>query len=207
MKSSLGTFAMSVSYLRVGEIDFQNDGEDNTYPEEGAYNTKDLLFMFSYAKTLGEKGAFGVCFKIHNQSIYNYSDSGFGMDMGVLYKPFNNFSFGTKIENLITPQIKLRSIGDDYPLNINVGGAYSLNGYGNIGCALNFDLDGNPGFRIGGEVKPLEMLYFASGYDFTKETVDVGFGVYIRGVKVEYGTTFNHDITHFHRIQLSYVWL
>lgn len=202
MKSSLGTFGMSIAYMKVGEMEF-NGGEN----PGGTFSSRDFLFSFSYSKSFRETNAFGIAFKVEHLSIHQYSDSGFGMDVGVMLNPLPDLRLGVKLENIIQPQIKLIGVGDDYPFNTTAGASYNMWGYGQVAGSFRIDINGNYNASFGGEVRPVDILYLASGYDIKEKDISLGFGVRIDGLKVEYGTTFHEHLPNLHRIQLSYIWM
>lgn len=123
---SFGTVGLGYSRVGVGEIT-TSDLDGRLTGTDASYDYSEIYI--SYAKRAWFSITPGVTFKFHRQafSLDNRVGSGFGMDLGMMYRPdFENallqgLSLGFRFQNLIKPQLKPGSVQDTIANKISVG--------------------------------------------------------------------------------------
>lgn len=106
---SIGNFGISVTALNVGEMDVTSE----YYPEGTGekFSAGSYAFALTYAKYITEDFSVGANVKYIREDIYNSSASGFGFDIGTIFKtPFYGIRFASSISNYGT---KMQMSGDD----------------------------------------------------------------------------------------------
>ncbi|MEK7813702.1 MAG: hypothetical protein AAB296_08070, partial [Candidatus Desantisbacteria bacterium] len=185
----------------------------------GNFNSSNDTFLFNAGYLLIPSFSAGIGFK---RCYYN-NKAAMGLDLGCLFKPTNNMSFGVNLQNFIQP-----SFGDDgygyterIPINIKIGfdGRFSkelemmLDKIGMGGrilreIRLTLDIDKNSNraakIHIGSEFVPYALysaLKFRLGYD-------QGFGP-TAGLGLRFGVTnldyawLGHENESMHRMSLA----
>jgi tetratricopeptide (TPR) repeat protein len=126
---SIGSFGFAWARISTGDI------QETTNTPQGVvrgsiFDYGQNLFAFSYAKQLRTNFSVGLNLKLQSISFgaQNLSDSGFGADLGVLYRPdfsasiLRELSFGLNIQNMLTPNTRLVSESETLsPLNFKLG--------------------------------------------------------------------------------------
>jgi tetratricopeptide (TPR) repeat protein len=99
---------------------------------EGITTAGEDLFLLSYAKQLSFGLSIGGSFKFQRQQIAGPSASGYGGDIGLLYRPdlgeglLENLAFGLTMHNVVRPRLKLINYGEPVPHIIRGGVAKTL---------------------------------------------------------------------------------
>lgn len=138
----------------------------------------------------------GINMKLDYQDLIGASDTGFAMDMGILYRldlSGNNINAGLIIKNLIEPQIKLQSdfdnimrycaLGLSYMRNFTDDGAYGIGIYADFTppVAVDYEFDG------GIELKIFKYFFLRAGYStFNISSFGAGFDL-LDTVSIDYG--------------------
>jgi len=105
-----GILAMSADQGSIPETALDINGRPAPSGNLFAYNA--TAFYFAYARDFG-KLSLGSSFKYLAESLQNNGANGFGLDVGVLARPYATVSLGAKIENLISPQMKWNTSNGD----------------------------------------------------------------------------------------------
>lgn len=133
-----GSVGIGVARVGVDGITFTNDfvplASNKTLTKEEYY--------FSYGKKLPWFGlALGTTFKVDHtatsnviggQDVVNVSGTGFGLDIGAMWRPdydnaiLRNLSVGLNFQNVVRPSIKLATETDTDPYNVRFGIAKDL---------------------------------------------------------------------------------
>lgn len=149
---SIGSFGFAWARLGAGgDIVFR---DPNGTPGE-TFDMSQNQFLFSYGKQLRSNFSVGLTVKLHtiNFDLQTLSDSGFGADLGVLYRPefdsgiLRDLAFGMNIQNIITPSSRLVDKSEDLsPLNFKLGLAKPFR-FGEDRSAVTFLFDFNKNFN------------------------------------------------------------
>jgi hypothetical protein len=153
-----------------------------------------MALHFAWAKGFGGSLAtgrpptyyFGLSAKVISTKIYEYSDGGFGLDLGFLLKPANRLNVGFAVENVVSPQITLLEHGDSYPVRGRAGLAYDVGGYGTAAAEIRVDDDSDYEFAVAGEARPVKVLAFRGGYEAVYGTWAVGTGVRVNPILADF---------------------
>lgn len=150
--------------------------DENGIPEP-AQDYSQNQFLFSYAKQVKSYLSLGLSLKIETLSqIGNLSDSGVGVDFGVLYRPtfdsalLRDVSVGINVQNLVAPTMKLVNRADSSPLNLKVGLAKAIRFGEERNSALTFLWDLNKSENAASK------LSFGAEYSF-HDRANVRFGM------------------------------
>lgn len=200
----------SIAGLWCGDIEKMTAlGQSN-----GTFSDIQMAYFISYAQSLNEKFNMGLNFKIVHQKIDVYSDMGYGLDVGLLYKPVNFLSFGASLQNVILqPQLRLKDEIDVFPVNLKTGFAVKLFddkliwlGDMNV-INLWPDKTKIEGITVptpftwhtGIEYKVFDLFQLRGGISYKEITC--GVGVLLRSFDFQYATSF-HQMGITHRVTL-----
>lgn len=178
---ALGTVGLGVQYFRASGIE-ETGGAGLT---GNTFSDYEMALRFGWSKGFGGSLAtgrpptyyFGLSAKVVSTKVYEYSDGGFGLDVGFLLKPVNSLKVGFALENVVSPQITLIEHGDSYPVRGRAGFAYDIGGYGFGTAEVRIDDDSDYEFAVAGEARPVKMLAFRGGYEAVYKTWAAGLGV------------------------------
>ena len=200
---SMGAFGFGVGDLGSGDFDRIED-----YVTVGTFSSRQDLFLAGYGFPLFKGLSTGVTVKGVYYDIAGYRDSGFGFDLGLIYKFgfARGLSFGLKGSDIGGPSIKLNTLEQRYPWSVRGGLAYENLLGGKHSLRLNFDMENTEklGMDIyaGGEFGLNNMLFLRAGYMGDKPTF--GGGLTYAGITFDYAFASMTDLESSHRISLSY---
>ncbi len=149
----------------------------------------------------------GSSIKILHQRVGDYSDTGSGIDVGLLYrtKYIEGFTIGANLQDIVGAETKLQETSEKVDRTMMFGAAYSRR-FEN-GSVLNltaqYDIperDDND-MRFGAEFVFKDLLGVRVGYD--SEQVTAGIGIAWRGYQVDYGYFSRTDAGSSHPLTLS----
>jgi len=161
-----GIMGGAITLLDSGSIDKYGDNPSATDFKQGTFDGKDIAVAVSYAKELIPNCSLGATLKYIQMKIDGKKSTGFGLDVGCLYKPqIANLTLGIAMQNL-GPKLKaFVSEKDELPLNFKVGGAYKLlDNALTLSLDINFPTDNDTNFNLGGEYWIKEMVAIRAGY-------------------------------------------
>jgi hypothetical protein len=155
---------IGLSHISVGEMTKTSpDGY-----EEGKFSPLGMAASLAFSTAVTEKPSItaGAAIKWIYQSIDDYSSQAVAVDLGVLYKPeLKGVTLGISVQNLGMQIAKFKDEKEPLPLNVTVGGSYSLR---DDQLLLSVDLkkpsDGSFIFALGSEWVVTETLAFRLGY-------------------------------------------
>ena len=215
---TIGTFGVGIGRIAISEI------SETTIDEEvkGKFSHAEYQVYLSYAKKLPWNVTGGATVRMVRRSWSDLryepdlNDTGFGIDLGFLYKPewlgspwYQDWTFGLKINNFLSPQIKEGVETEDIPLTIKLGLMKKIRFVGgeHFTALLDFDYSSKRSMKlhIGSEYRirdygDVRLGYTASGLTF-------GGGVQYQMFKIDYAYGSNNYSDAFpgvHRISLSY---
>jgi len=202
--SNYGTIGAAVVNLR--STGFQKTDDLNN--PLGSASDTETAGIISYGRRFTGNLMAGINLKIVNQHIDKYSDMGYGLDVGLLYKPYMRFSMGLTLRNLIAPRLKLKQMTDRFPLEVRLGLAYRIF-LERLTVAIDGDKTEGRYFKLhyGVEYLPHKVLALRMGVDETE--VAAGLGFRWRNLQVDYAYAYHdawgkyRDLGSSHRIGLS----
>jgi len=213
------SYALGLAYFRTGtdDIPYTSKLDLNGRPIIDKYvNDVEQALFLSFAKKSGTKFAFGVSAKLIRQNIGEASATGFGLDVGALYQPFEPLSLGITLQDITGTYVFWENGHKDVKQPyINLGAAYKkslpfLRSLLIFSVQDNIKLEGdvlesqvslgswgNSEFKVGAEVRILGSLAFRAG--FAGEQTTAGAGVRVAWLFVDYAFT-SYDLGNAHRV-------
>ncbi|MFH1563557.1 MAG: PorV/PorQ family protein [Nitrospirota bacterium] len=211
-----GIMGGAVTLLDSGSIDKYGDDPDGVGPLKppklGTFDGKDIAVSVSYAKEMMPNCSLGATVKYIQMKIDGKKSTGFGLDVGCLYKPkVENLTLGAVVQNFGPKLGAFVSEKDSLPLNFKVGGAYKLLDKAlTLALDINFPSDNDTNFNLGGEYWIKEMVAIRAGYKtLTKDALkssDLTFGAGFKmpgtGFGLDYAYCDYDDLGDTHRVSL-----
>ncbi|MEW6617748.1 MAG: PorV/PorQ family protein [bacterium] len=203
-----GIMGGAITLLDSGSIDKYGAAAN----PEGNYDGKDMALAVSYAREIKGNCSLGATVKYIQMKIDTEKSTGFGLDVGCLYKPqVENLTLGMVVQNF-GPKLKaFVSEKDALPLNFKVGGAYKLLDKAlTLSLDVNFPSDNDTNFNLGAEYWFKEIVALRAGYKtLTKDELkssDLTFGAGFRlpgtGIGLDYAYCDYGDLDDTHRVSL-----
>ncbi|OGF52677.1 MAG: hypothetical protein A2044_02630 [Candidatus Firestonebacteria bacterium GWA2_43_8] len=143
--STGNVFGVARASLDVSGI----DKTDSTGASSGTASAGESCYYFTYATVPVPGLSLGGSFKILTQSLDVYSANAFGLDLGATFTVLPGVTTGAMLQNIITPQLTLKSTAETFPVNLRLGAAIEL-------------LDG--AFIVTGDLTGLNLLAKGSDY-------------------------------------------
>jgi long-subunit fatty acid transport protein len=178
------TLGASIFYLSYGEI-METTATART-GTGAVFSPSGTVATLSYASKIREDLSLGANFKLLNQSIDTYQESGTAVDLGLIFKDFWGMDFGFVVQNV-------GSIGgSDLPQTMKLGLSKDLlDDKLLIALDLNLPKDNNAIFSLGGEYQINQLLAVRAGYNTRSEegsggNLGMGLGLNISGFAVDY---------------------
>jgi len=178
---ALGTFAAGVNYFKASGI-----------PEAGGlgltgrtFSDYESAIKLGWGKGLGgevvageePKYYLGIALKVITTKIYEYQDGGFGVDAGFLFTPLPATRVAVALDNLVAPNVELKSIRDVYPATVRLGAAVDLPANIVATAEGRVRKDGDLGAAAGGEAVIAKVLALRAGYRYPENMPSAGLGV------------------------------
>jgi hypothetical protein len=183
---SLGTLAAALAYRGVGGIYEANE----TGPTGRTFTDADVELELAYAHALGTAGAFGLVLKNITRNVDDYSDSGFGLDLGGRYEPVAGLTAGVVVRNVIAPNFRLKAYKDAPPLTLELGAAYDVFGLAAPCATFEVTREGFYNGGLGVEITPVKYVAIRGGYYAGDETPRAGVGLRLGDFVFDYAMRF-----------------
>ncbi|MDD5492659.1 MAG: hypothetical protein PHV60_08280 [bacterium] len=206
--SSFGTVGLAI--VNLSSRGFQLRDEYNYELGEGGVS--ETAAIVSYGMKLAEclrleaesfkNISLGVNLKIVNQNVNTKSDTGYGIDAGVLYKgndsdiqhsafSLQRINIGLCIQNLVAPKLTLIEDTDKYPLSATLGFSYRFFN-NNLLTAMDLNKIENRQMKVhlGTEYVLARLFSIRAGLDETEATF--GMGVKWQNYSLDYAFAY-HD--------------
>ncbi|TFG63981.1 MAG: hypothetical protein E4H28_05750, partial [Gemmatimonadales bacterium] len=110
-------FGITIISLNSGTFVRTNELNDVT----GEFNEGETAFLLSASKSVTKRFALGANVKIIRQNIDEFSASGAGVDLGVIFHALPSLTIGASTLNIGGPGLTLRETEETYPLNFRGG--------------------------------------------------------------------------------------
>jgi len=198
----IGTLGVGLVMMNQGEA----EGRDIYNEITDSFTNQQFAFMLGFAADVTPQLSAGGNVKIVNQTMMNLSGTGFGVDVGLMYRPMPFLNLGLNFQNLLAPSITLKEEAETYPMSMVFGVGVKL-----FGELLKMDLDVSKNLaqdavkpRFGLEVRPvsdLPDLAVRGGIDDTE--INVGAGYQYMGFTLDYALGFQ-AVEIMHKVALSY---
>jgi hypothetical protein len=202
----IGVLGVAVQYLSYGSLTkFDNNGFAG-----GTFDPADMAVSLSYARNI-EGFGLGFNLKYISSKIVNTATA-YAVDLGIQHKPDDRLTLGLAIQNLGS-RMKFISESDALPMNIKLGGAYSIQSNWIAALDINAPNDDSINFNAGTEyIYALENLmsvagrlgYTTSGRDTGGlNGLTVGLGFTYESYTIDYAYVPYGDLGNTQRISLS----
>ncbi len=206
----VGTFSVGMLNIATNDIKVR-DVDDPS--EIGVTNYGRTLLLFGYGFKPLSFLSVGANFKVERANlvgfpealtdrISNYTESSYGADFGLLFKPglktlfLNDISIGLSVQNLLQRSIRAIESRETTPSNLRLGLSkkFSLGGESNS-IAVAVELDKNEmtpmQLHMGAEYRYQEYAALRLGFDRDKLTY--GMGARVAGVQIDYSYWTGND--------------
>ncbi len=179
--------------------------------ETGEISYRESQFILGYAFNLPweylGRITLGSSVKVLNQRVGNYTDTGTGMDLGVLYRPpvVKGLTLGCNIQDMVGAETKLVSVTEKVYRTVMLSAGYSFSWGDNssIMVAAQMDMPSkcDNDLRFGAEYSYRDAISFRMGFDSEQITAGVGIGWH--GLQADYGYFGREEAGSSHPVSLS----
>ncbi len=198
--ATYGSFGVVVASVQGPDMTVIWDTTDAP-PQGGDYYKGDFqgVGLFSYSKALTRNLAIGLNLKLQYYRVYTGTVNAVGMDLGMLFKPNDQWSIGIASINFIPMRVKHNINSQDwirYPTIWRLGlGWKPLEWFTLTVDAAQSSYYQNFHFYGGAEARPLSFLYIRGGANMNDMSGGAGFEITIRDVitRIDYTYTYNHS--------------
>jgi len=177
---SLGAVGLGVNYFKVGGIHRATESG----PTGDTFSDYEMEAVFGWGKGFGGSLAtgakptlyFGLGMKLIQSKVYDYTDKGFGVDLGVIIAPAEAIRLSLALDNVVSPNIELKSAKETYPFRGTLGAScdiiemFVLSGEGRVRG------DGDYEIGFGGEFDYKDMVFIRGGYEAIYSVYAIGAG-------------------------------
>ena len=195
-----GTFGFGIGRIGISDIPQTDSGEQGL----GTFSNAEYQIYMGYARKLPYDIVGGATIRMVRRSWSglqgesDLSDTGFGLDLGLMYKPvwigspwLQDWAFGLKINNFIEPSLNEGVQSDDLPLTIKLGLLKKIRFAGGefFTVLMDFDYSEKRAMRVhlGSEYRVMDYgelrvgysdggLSFGAGIDYNMFRFDYSFG-------------------------------
>ncbi len=146
---------------------------------EGSFREEERVLLLNLSRSLAENLGAGINLKFINKQIAGFGGSAWGADAGVIYSVSDDVSAGFRIQNIISPGLKLYRDTERFPLNIRAGiSGYFLN-RALLGAADIELIDAAGDYTLmrwhtGAEYVVLDMLRIRAGASYKGVSCGIG---------------------------------
>jgi hypothetical protein len=198
--SSFGTFDVGLAVGRAGGI-----WEANEKGLTGRrFADTDIAFYLAYAHGIGKKGGFGLAMKNLNRRVGDYSDNGFGLDLGGLYRPFDMLSVSLVIRNLVAPNFEFETVREAPPITFEIGSAANVGSYGKGAVVVEFTREMFYDVYLGGEATPIPRIALRGGWSLGDGKPRVGAGFKFLDFDFNYALRLDDELGDTHMASVSF---
>lgn len=189
-----GTFA---AVLRRFAVDGIEGRDDRGALVDGDLRDDELELALGYGVALGAHTACGASFKLQRQDLAGYTDSAFGLDVGLLTRPLalisggrrdGGLTFGFAVRNAVSPSLRLDVERVPDPTAVRAGLAWQRRLGASVGLVTSVDLEKTRNMdqrlHAGAEANLLDLIAMRAGSFAGNLTA--GAGVRWHGVTVDY---------------------
>jgi hypothetical protein len=201
------TLGLSLTMAKVPDIEKREGPTDDPI---ALFDAHDVVFSLSFARSIREGFALGLSAKWLYEKIDINSASGLGFDLGGIYSPIENLTFGLAVQN-IGEKIKFEKEKFSLPTLYKVGLAYlvkkeNLNSDFLFGLDLVKPRDDEVKIHLGGEVSLYQTLKIRSGYQsgYDEKDFSFGLGTKFRNYSIDYAyLPYKSGLGNVHSVSLN----
>ena len=189
--------AASLTFRHFGVDGIEQRDERNILLNDDLSDSETEIVM-GYGRGIGKAWSLGVALKLQRQSLAGFSDSGAGLDLGVLVRPLQaaggesdfaeSLTLGLALRNAIEPSIRLDQESVSDPAGIRLGFAYMHRLGQKVSVLLASDLektqDMDSRLHAGLELDFMSTLAMRMGVNHG--TLAAGTGIRWRDLTVDY---------------------
>ena len=215
---NFGSYGIGIGRIGIDDIEQRDISGDYL---ENKYGHSEMYIYLSGAKKLPYNTTAGITIKYLRRGFSglvnspNYFDSGFGLDIGLLYRPelfgsrwFQDWSVGFKLTNLFRPSIKEGSESDQLPLSMKLGIMKKIRFAGGNYLNILFDIKNvqkmDTRFYMGTEYNFRNIGGFRMGFNNGKMAIGGGVEYKMFQFDYTYGSYSNSDLlTAVHSVSIS----
>ena len=204
--------------IGLGIVDLRSLGLDKRNRDNediGDFDITQTAGIIALSKEIYSAFYLGSSVKIVQEKIDIYSDVGYGLDLGVMYKyeyKFIPVSAGLYLQNIIKPGIKLIEKEEEFPFSVRLGVDCTILNDRLYLAVDSFKIDGE---RIkmycGGEYRFMED-FMSARLGINENEITTGFGIDFSDIKLDYAficrTTWSKQSELYfpHRIGITIKW-
>jgi len=184
------TLGLSLAMAKVPDIQKREGPSDNPI---ALFDAHDVVFSFSFARSIKEGFALGLSAKWLYEKIDIHSASGLGFDVGGIYSPLGNLNFGLAVLNF-GQKMKFEKEKFSLPTLYKVGVTYlvekkDLNSDFVFGLDLVKPRDDEVKIHLGAEYGIYHALKVRLGYQtgYDEKDFSFGLGTSFRKYSIDYG--------------------
>lgn len=210
MSFAYPTLSTGVFGAGIGDLSSGDFTRIDNYQEIGTFSTRQDLFLLGYGFSPVKDLLAGVTVKGAYYDFDGYKDTGFGFDLGLIYKIgyIQGLSSGLKISDIYGPRIKLHTSEQRFPTSVRGGLAYQRvfpNKY-SLNLSIDFEKTEFTSSDIysGIEFGIKDVIFTRLGYMSDRLTLGAGLSFY--DFKFDYAYASHSDLDASHRLSLSYVF-
>lgn len=206
---TLGAGSFGIGLLTTGTGGIR--GFDEFSRETGEFSYRESQGMVAYAFNLPWRFAgtytLGASVKVLNQKVGDFSDTGTGLDLGLVYRQdyIEGLSLGANIQDIVGARTKLVSASDEVYRTMMFGVGYTrgMGESSELTLAVQMDMPekADSDIRFGAEYSYRETVSIRLGFDSEQITAGVGFGW--RGYRADYGYFSRDEAGSSHPLTLS----
>ncbi len=206
---TLGAGSFGAGLLTTGTGGIK--GFDEFSRPTGELSYRESLGIVSYAFDMPWRFAgtwsVGTSIKILNQRIGDYSDTGTGLDLGLLYriKYIDGLTFGMNLQDIVGAKTKLVSASDEVYRTMMFGLGYrrALGESSRLTVSVQMDMPekADNDLRFGAEYTIRNMISIRMGYDSESFTAGIGFAWH--GYSFDYGYFSREEAGSSHPITIT----
>ncbi len=215
-----GSVGGSVRYFNYGSITRTDEVGNNL----GSFTPSDLAVSVSYANLLSENLYYGISARFIYSSIADYSSTGLGCDLGILYLiPEKFWSFGLSVTNLGTQLKSYISTKEPLPVSVSIGATKQLEHLPLLFNIALHDLNNGDGsfgdrfkaFSFGGELSLSSVVKLRLGYNNQRRQdmklgstaglagFSIGTGILVKGYQFDYAFNSLGNVGATHLVNIS----
>ncbi|MBU1486941.1 PorV/PorQ family protein [bacterium] len=195
-----GSIGISLIYLSADGL---KKTLDSSGPTDDEFGDKETALLLSYATEIKQVMSVGATLKGISQEIDSDKDNGFGLDIGMLYRPTQlaDLKVGLVFQDLIGADIR----GNKMPLKLRLGVASYFFSDDRLYLSLGTDFTSDREVKghFGAEYELLKSLLLRAGYSTDNEETTGGLGFKVRQFSIDCAYGSGDDLGGTYRVSLG----
>lgn len=191
----IGSGALALPTARFGTFSFNYVGlqsgsfrrRDASNRDLGTFENNATAMMLSQGFAVSTRWSAGYSLKSIRESIAGFSDTGYGADIGLLYRPHPLWQAGFAVQNLIRPSLRLRDSSETLPMQMRLGGRFDPVSRVTLALDGAITQDRAPDVSAGVEWRAVDPLALRFGANEREITAGVGISLGGAGLNYAFG--------------------